>query len=135
MLDVVSGLLQMHIRPLWRSKWDYTSFGWVWKVNINVEFRRWQLRSCTRLASEILVGVQRGLLGGSLPDRGRYVGSDPAAKFVVTGSYFGREWCESEEERAGLTMNFAWWSQPLENYVAALGELVSQLCPCTSQFP
>jgi len=73
MLDVVSGLLQMHIRPLWRSKWDYTSFGWVWKVNINVEFRRWQLRSCTRLASKILVGDQRGLLGGSLPDRGRFV--------------------------------------------------------------
>lgn len=75
MLDVVSGLLQMHIRQLWRSKWDYTSFGWVWKGIINVEFRRWQLRSCTRLAWEILVGDQRGLLGGSLRDRYRFCSS------------------------------------------------------------
>jgi len=28
-------------------------------------------------------------------DRGRFIGSDPDAQFVVRGSYFGREWCES----------------------------------------
>jgi hypothetical protein len=39
---------------------------------------------------------------------------------VVDGSYFGREHFDGEEERDGLTMHFAGWSQPLEAYMAAL---------------
>jgi 2-polyprenyl-3-methyl-5-hydroxy-6-metoxy-1,4-benzoquinol methylase len=53
-------------------------------------------------------------------DRGRFIGLEPDAQFVVSGSYFGRERFEGAEERAGLRMQFAGWSQPLENYVAAL---------------
>jgi hypothetical protein len=53
-------------------------------------------------------------------DRGRFAGPEPEAPFVLQGSYFGRERFEAVEERAGLEMHFAGWSQPLENYMAAL---------------
>jgi ubiquinone/menaquinone biosynthesis C-methylase UbiE len=53
-------------------------------------------------------------------DRGRFVSSDADAAFVVTGTYFGRERFEGQEQRGGLTMHFAGWSQPLEDYVDAL---------------
>lgn len=53
-------------------------------------------------------------------DRGSFSGSDPDAPFVLHGSYFGRERFEGTEERAGLRMRFAGWSQPLEAYGAAL---------------
>ena len=53
-------------------------------------------------------------------DRGRFIDSDPNAPFIVSGTYYGRERFEGEETRAGLRMQFAGWSQPLENYVAAL---------------
>ena len=53
-------------------------------------------------------------------DRGRFVGSEPDAPFVLNSSYFGRERFEVVEERNGLRMHFAGWSQPLENYVHAL---------------
>lgn len=53
-------------------------------------------------------------------DRGRFAGEEPDAPFVVDGSYFGRERFEGTEERDGLTMRFAGWSQPLEAYAAAL---------------
>ncbi|QCI67396.1 class I SAM-dependent methyltransferase [Phreatobacter stygius] len=53
-------------------------------------------------------------------DRGRFAGPEPDAPFVVEGSYFGRERFEGSEERGGLTMEFAGWSQPLEAYAEAL---------------
>ncbi|MEF2073057.1 class I SAM-dependent methyltransferase [Consotaella aegiceratis] len=53
-------------------------------------------------------------------DRGRFADEDPDAAFVLTGSYFGRQRFEGTEERDGLAMRFAGWSQPLEAYVAAL---------------
>jgi SAM-dependent methyltransferase len=53
-------------------------------------------------------------------DRGRFIDAESDAPFVVSGTYFGRERFEGEEERAGLRMHFAGWSQPLENYAAAL---------------
>jgi SAM-dependent methyltransferase len=53
-------------------------------------------------------------------DRGRFVGSEPDAPFVIHDSYFGRERFEGVEERDGLQMHFAGWSQPLENYMLAL---------------
>ena len=52
-------------------------------------------------------------------DRGRFAGPEPDAPFVLEGSYFGRERFEGHEERDGLTMHFAGWSQPLENYMQA----------------
>jgi len=36
------------------------------------------------------------------------------------GSYFGRQRFEDTVERNGLSMHFAGWMQPLENYAAAL---------------
>ncbi len=53
-------------------------------------------------------------------DRGRSAGSEPEARFVLSGSYYGCVRFEGEEEHRGLRMHFAGWSQPLENYVAAL---------------
>ncbi|HEX2889075.1 class I SAM-dependent methyltransferase [Vineibacter terrae] len=53
-------------------------------------------------------------------DRGSFAGPAPDAPFVMQGSYFGRERFEGREERDGLVMHFAGWSQPLEAYAAAL---------------
>jgi 2-polyprenyl-3-methyl-5-hydroxy-6-metoxy-1,4-benzoquinol methylase len=53
-------------------------------------------------------------------DRGRFAGEEADAPFVLRGSYFGRERFEAVEERDGLRMQFAGWSQPLEAYAAAL---------------
>jgi SAM-dependent methyltransferase len=56
----------------------------------------------------------------ALADRGRFVGPGTDAPFVLHNSYFGRERFEGVEERNGLQMHFAGWSQPLENYMLAL---------------
>ena len=53
-------------------------------------------------------------------DRGRFAGPEPDAQFVLDRSYFGRERFDGTEERDGLRMHFAGWSQPLENYMAVL---------------
>ena len=53
-------------------------------------------------------------------DRGRFAGSEPEAPFILQHSYFGRERFEAVQEQDGLRMHFAGWSQPLENYMAAL---------------
>lgn len=53
-------------------------------------------------------------------DRGRFIGREPEAAFVLENAYFGRERFEGIEERDGLRMHFAGWSQPLEDYMAAL---------------
>lgn len=52
-------------------------------------------------------------------DRGRFTGPGLDAAFMLEGSYFGREYFEGHEERDGLSMHFAGWSQPLENYAQA----------------
>lgn len=53
-------------------------------------------------------------------DRGHFDRERPDTPFVVDGTYFGREHFEGAEERDGLRMRFAGWSQPLQNYIAAL---------------
>lgn len=53
-------------------------------------------------------------------DRGHFARPAPDAPFILEGSYYGRVRFEGEEEHDGLRMHFAGWSQPLENYVAAL---------------
>ena len=63
-------------------------------------------------------------------DRGHFVGPEPDAPFVLHNSYFGRERFAGVEERNGLEMHFAGWSQPLEGYMLALegaGFVVSAL--------
>jgi len=53
-------------------------------------------------------------------DRGRFADEGPDAPFMLPGTYFGRERFQGTETRAGLSMAFAGWSQPLENYMALL---------------
>jgi hypothetical protein len=42
------------------------------------------------------------------------------APFIIDDSHYGRRRFEVVEERNGLQMHFAGWSQPLENYMIAL---------------
>jgi SAM-dependent methyltransferase len=53
-------------------------------------------------------------------DRGCFAGNDDKSPFVIAGSYFGRQRFDDVEDHGGLRMHFAGWSQPLENYMAAL---------------
>lgn len=53
-------------------------------------------------------------------DRGTFTGKEPDASFILRGTYFERERFEGVEERDGLRMHFAGWSQPLEAYAEAL---------------
>lgn len=53
-------------------------------------------------------------------DHGRFDSEGPDAAFVMEGSYFGRRRFEGADQQDGLIMHFAGWSQPLENYSAAL---------------
>jgi SAM-dependent methyltransferase len=53
-------------------------------------------------------------------DRGAFANQEPEAAFVLETSYFGRERFEEVEKRDGLQMHFAGWSQPLQDYMAAL---------------
>jgi SAM-dependent methyltransferase len=53
-------------------------------------------------------------------DRGQFVDAGPEAAFAVRGTYFGRQRFEGTDERGGISMHFAGWSQPLEAYAAAL---------------
>jgi len=57
-----------------------------------------------------------------LTDRGDFVDSTPDAGFVVQGSYYERRRVRATEARNGLSMDFASWSYPLGDYVAALRE-------------
>lgn len=55
-----------------------------------------------------------------LADYARSADPGPDADFTFKGTYFGRQQFEGTEERNGITMHFAGWSQPLEAYAAAL---------------
>jgi SAM-dependent methyltransferase len=54
-----------------------------------------------------------------LSDHGRFAGPEPDAPFVIERPYFGRKRFEGVDERDGLRMPFAGWSQPLELYAGA----------------
>jgi len=58
-----------------------------------------------------------------LTDCGRFIDTDPDAPYVRIETYFGRRRFEGIEERDGLRMHFAGWSQPLESYAAALEDV------------
>ena len=55
-------------------------------------------------------------------DHGRFASKEMNSPFVLEGTYFGRKRFEGVEERDGLRMHFAGWSQPLEAYGIALEE-------------
>jgi SAM-dependent methyltransferase len=74
-----------------------------------------EIRRVLRSSGTLIVSIVH-----PFTDRGRFAESGPDAPFVLHGSYFGRERFEGVEERNGLQMHFAGWSQPLEYYMAAL---------------
>jgi 2-polyprenyl-3-methyl-5-hydroxy-6-metoxy-1,4-benzoquinol methylase len=55
-------------------------------------------------------------------DHGHFASKEMNSPFVVEGTYFGRQHFDGVEERDGLRMHFAGWSQPLEAYGIALEE-------------
>jgi len=76
-----------------------------------------EIRRVLRPAGQLVVSLVH-----PFRDRGSFTGPQPDAPFVLTGTYFGRQRFEGVEERDGLRMHFAGWSQPLEAYAAALEE-------------
>ncbi|MGK9167479.1 class I SAM-dependent methyltransferase [Inquilinus limosus] len=74
-----------------------------------------EIRRVLRLGGTLMVSLVH-----PFRDRGRFAGPEPDAPFVFEGSYYGRVRFEGSEERDGLRMDFAGWSQPLEAYAAAL---------------
>jgi SAM-dependent methyltransferase len=76
-----------------------------------------EMRRVLRPSGTLIVSIVHPFI-----DRGRFADEAPDAPFIIQGSYFGRERFEGVEERDGLKMHFAGWSQPLEAYMAALTE-------------
>jgi len=74
-----------------------------------------EIRRVMRPTGELVISIVH-----PFADRGRFVGTGTDAAFALQGTYFGRQRFEGAEERNGLRMHFAGWSQPLENYAAAL---------------
>jgi SAM-dependent methyltransferase len=74
-----------------------------------------EMRRVLRSAGQIVISIVH-----PFTDRGRFAGKATNAPFVLRGTYFGRQRFEGVEQRHGLRMPFAGWSQPLEAYVAAL---------------
>ena len=84
-----------------------------------------EIRRVLRATGTLIISIVH-----PLAYRGRFAGPEADAAFVVQGSYFGRKRFEVVDERNGLQMHFAGWSQPVENYMAALesaGFVVSAL--------
>ena len=75
----------------------------------------WEMRRVMRPAGQLVISICH-----PFADRGRFDGDGADAPFVAEGSYFGRRRFDGVEQRDGLRMHFAGWSQPLEDYVAAL---------------
>jgi SAM-dependent methyltransferase len=74
-----------------------------------------EMRRVVRPTGQLVISIVH-----PFTDRGRFADAATTAPFVLHGTYFGRQRFEGVEERNGLRMPFAGWSQPLEAYVAAL---------------
>lgn len=74
-----------------------------------------EMRRVLRSSGQLVISIVH-----PFTDRGRISGPATNARFVLRGTYFGRHRFEGVEQRKGLRMPFAGWSQPLEAYVAAL---------------
>lgn len=73
-------------------------------------------------AARVLVGGGRLCVCVTHPvnDAGTFEGEEPAAPFVIAGSYLGRRRFEATFERDGLRMTFQGWACALEDYSGAL---------------
>ena len=74
-----------------------------------------EMRRVLRPSGQLVVSVVH-----PFSDRGTFSSTEPDSPFVLQGTYFGRQRFEGTEERNGLQMHFAGWSQPLEAYASAL---------------
>jgi SAM-dependent methyltransferase len=79
--------------------------------------------------------------GHPFKDAGAFESEEADARFVISGSYFGRRPYDETFEREGLTMRFRGWSYPLEGFTRALedaGFLIEALLepvPDLARFP
>jgi SAM-dependent methyltransferase len=76
-----------------------------------------EIRRVLRPSGQLVISIVH-----PFADRGIFVDTELDAPFVVRGNYFGRQRFEGAENRNGLQMHFAGWSQPLEAYASALEE-------------
>jgi SAM-dependent methyltransferase len=76
-----------------------------------------EFRRVVRPAGQLVISICHPFV-----DHGRFAENEMNSPFVVEGTYFGRKRFEGSEERDGLRMHFAGWSQPLEDYGIALEE-------------
>ena len=74
-----------------------------------------EIRRVMRPGGQLIISIVH-----PMADHGHFEGTGPDRRFVLDSSYFGRQRFEGADERDGLTMHFAGWSQPLEAYAAAL---------------
>jgi SAM-dependent methyltransferase len=74
-----------------------------------------EMRRVLRPTGQIVISIVH-----PFADRGHFAGTETNAPFVVDGGYYGRQHFDGVEERNGLRMHFAGWSQPLGDYAAAL---------------
>ena len=76
-----------------------------------------EFRRVLRRTGQLIISISHPFV-----DHGRFTGKEMSSPFVVEGTYFGRQRFDGVEERGGLRMHFAGWSQPLEAYGIALEE-------------
>lgn len=76
-----------------------------------------EFRRVMRPTGQLIISIVHPLV-----DQGRFVSKEMNSPFVLEGSYFGRKRFQGMEERDGLRMHFAGWSQPLAAYGIALEE-------------
>jgi SAM-dependent methyltransferase len=76
-----------------------------------------EFRRVIRPAGRLIISIAYPLM-----DHGHFASKEMNSPFVLEGTYFGRKRFEGVEERDGLRMHFAGWSQPLEAYGIALEE-------------
>lgn len=95
-------------------------FDWIVAYNVlmdveNVQATLKEIRRVLRPSGQLVISLVH-----PFTDRGTFASTEPDSPFVLRGTYFGRQRFEGAEERNGLQMHFAGWSQPLEAYASAL---------------
>lgn len=108
------------VAPATTLPFEAASFDFVMAYNVlmdvdDVPAAAKEMRRVLRPSGTLFISIVH-----PFADRGRFDRERPERPFVVDGTYFGREHFEAAEERDGLRMRFAGWSQPLQNYMAAL---------------
>jgi SAM-dependent methyltransferase len=69
------------------------------------------MRRVLRATGELVISIVHPFI-----DRGRISGTGRNARFVLSGSYYGRQRFQSVDKRDGLRMQFAGWSRVMPTY-------------------